>query len=358
MNKLQIYQNKSLDQLRTQADPLADNAVQFLMANSDWAVQLNEMNELPEPDLLPEPLKDFFAVYYTMPTWIESKKVLQAQDFFDKEGSLYLSMLGFYSLPYCYAFADGAQVLIRSKRITDDIGLRLSETALFVLDCFHPDTFLGNTKGLLTIAKVRLIHAFSRYFVQFYAKDWDPKWGVAINQEDLLGTNLAFSLLVLRGFDKVDKIQGKDTLEAILHYWKLIGYFLGIDSNYLPETAKEAFELEKLIRERHMRYSEAGEKLMTSLLNFYKQAIPDPAVSKVVVGVVSFFIGRQASDALNLPSSGIPRKELVRFIFEYSYLRQNGLTKSYQITRSQFRKRNREVFDKEVKLSLPVMKRS
>ena len=82
-------------------------------------------------------------------------------------------MLGFYSLPYCYAFADGAQVLVRSKRITDEVGMRLSETALFLLDCFVPGTFIHENKSLLTIAKVRLIHAFSRYFVSKYAKDWN-----------------------------------------------------------------------------------------------------------------------------------------------------------------------------------------
>lgn len=112
------------------------------------------------------------------------------QRFFAENGQLYTAMLGLYSLPYCYAFADGAEVLVRSKRIIDSIGERLGETGSFVMEIFKPGAFTSERSAFLVCAKVRLIHAFSRYFISHYAKDWDNAYGKPVNQETCSGPTL------------------------------------------------------------------------------------------------------------------------------------------------------------------------
>lgn len=361
MNKLKLYKDSELDQLREVADSFADEVVLFLYQHPEWASTINNLKDFPSIEEIsgfPDPLSSYFSSFHQIPAWVDLAKVKMSQDFFNRQGNTYLALLGLYSLPYCYAFADGAQVLVRSKRITDEIGMRLSETALFLLDCFRPGTFQDNKDALLSISKVRLIHAFSRFFTLKYAKDWEKKWGLPINQEDMMGTNLAFSLLVLRGMEKLGKFPGKNVHEAVLHYWKIIGFYLGINVSFWPETAKEAFELEKKIRNRHMKASEAGKILISALLAYYKSTIPDPNLSGSTETLVAYFVGEEASLALGISQSVKLPKELVTLVLELSFFRQNGPGTNYYKIRNIFLEQNKQQFGRMVSINIPEPKRS
>lgn len=358
---MSLYTDKNFNSLRNRGDELADEAVKALLNRPDLCIAINSWINLPEENELmqfPEPVQIFFQAFFHKPEFIHPNKVKIVQGFFDKESNLYLALLGFYSLPYCYAFADGAQVLIRSKRIIEDIGRRLSETVLFLLDSYRPGTFVGNDQALLTIAKVRLIHAFSRYFVSHYAKDWQPEWGTPINQEDLIGTNLAFSLIVMRGMEKLGKFPGTEVHEAVLHYWKIIGHYLGLDTAYWPETAKEAYELEKLIRKRNLKASVAGETLTRSLLGFFEKNIPDQNLTAFSETMVAYFLGKEAAQAVGISQRVKLPKGLYGLILDLSFVQQGGLKSNYQKTRQQFLAQSKGRFGEELTLNIPVIPRS
>ncbi|MCF1751672.1 oxygenase MpaB family protein [Mariniradius sediminis] len=361
MGKLKLYTDARLDLLRKRGDDLADRLVVFLIQNPDWIERINHWEQIPavqEVSDFPELVKEYFLFFHAKPDFIDRTRTAAAQDFFQKNSNLYLSLLGFYSLPYCYAFADGAQVLVRSKRITEEIGVRLSETALFLMDAFYPGIFLTNDQKLITLAKVRLTHAFSRYFVARYAKDWNPDWGIPINQEDLIGTNLAFSLMVMRGMEKLDRFPGKDSLEDLLHYWKLIGFYLGLEIDYWPETAKEAFELEKLIRKRHLKPSEAGRILMDSLLRYYKTSIPDTAITSVMDQFIGYFLGIEASAALGILAVGKLPKQVYGLVLDFSFWKQGRTHVGYGGIRRDLMQRFKSEFGRDLVLNLPIPKRS
>ena len=361
MEKIKLYTAENLSKLRFDGDELADAAVVSLLENPKLSTMINAWVTFPsndEFDGFPKPLKRYFEFFLAPIDWIDQKQVIKAHDFFAKEGNFYLSMLGFYSLPYCYAFADGAQVLVRSRRITEDIGMRLAETTLFVMDLFKSGNFHIHQDALLTIAKVRLIHAFSRYFVKLHAMDWNSSWGIPINQEDMIGTNLAFSLMVIRGLEKINKFPGKGTLEAVLHYWEVVGYYLGINIDYWPSTSKEAFELEKLIRKRHLKSSEAGQSLIKSLIQFYQESIPDQNISKLSETLISYFIGKEASDALAISEQVAIPKSFYGVMLELSFLKQSGRRPTYSQIRSQFLAQTQANLGRTVKLSIPDLNRS
>lgn len=163
MSKLKLYQNIEFDQLRNIQDPLADQLVSLLIKNPELITQINSWDEIPDRigNSYPEEFQNFFYFYLEQDE-IPEQVLIKGQKLFDQKGDLYLAMLGFYSLPYAYAFGDGAEVLVRSKRILSDIGKRLGETGTFILDIFEPGAFLTKKKAFLTCAKVRLIHALSR----------------------------------------------------------------------------------------------------------------------------------------------------------------------------------------------------
>ena len=360
MEKLQFYTNSVFDQLRKRQDTLADQAVFSLVQNPSLITEINSWNVIPEdlPKEFPAELKAFFTFYLDKAQEYDESDLRPAQNFFEEKGDLYLAMLGFYSLPYCYAFADGAQVLVRSNRILDQIGERLGETASFVLEIFRPGAFSVQDQAYLVCAKVRLIHAFSRYFILNYAKDWDLAFGQPVNQEDMLGTNLAFSHIVLRGLAKMGAAPSEKEYESVLSYWKWIGELMGIESQYWPTTTKEAFELDKLIRKRHLKSSEAGQRLVKGLLQFYQKTIPDPVLNAQAEGILSFFLGQEASEALNLkPGIKVPG-EILGLVFNFAGRKNFGGKKGYKALRKNLHTQQQAQFGRVLEIKLPELKRT
>ncbi|HSJ69612.1 MAG TPA: oxygenase MpaB family protein [Anditalea sp.] len=356
MSKLNLYTDQAFEVLRYKVDPLADDAVKVLVNQPDLASIINSWTHIPDdlPAIFPEELVLFWKFYNSVPNQIDDEKVRKSHDFFSKNGNTYLGLLGFYALPYCYAFADGAQVLVRSKRILEDQGKRLIETAGFVLESFRPGSFLGNRSSLLVIAKVRLIHAFARYFIDLHDHTWEDTWGRPVNQEDMLGTNGAFSYLVIRGFRKIGQPLDQPTVEALLHYWKIIGYYMGINIDYWPETAKEAIYLEKLIRVRQMKKSSAGEKLINSLMNYYKESTPSP-LSNFVETVIAYFIGEKASESLAISQKYSLPPTVFAQILKFNFKAQSTKAPSYSHLSAEFKKVVRQDYEGRATINLPVI---
>jgi len=360
VEKLQFYTNSVFDQLRQRQDPLADQAVLALVQTPSLISSINSWKIIPDKlnQDFPAELKSFFDFYLEKSKEYSEAELLPAQDFFEEKGDLYLAMLGFYSLPYCYAFADGAQVLVRSNRILDQIGERLGETASFVLEIFRPGAFSIQDSAYLICAKVRLIHAFSRYFISQYAKDWDLAYGQPVNQEDMLGTNLAFSHIVLRGFGKMGATPSEKEYESVLIYWKWIGELMGIDTQFWPTSTKEAFELDKLIRKRHLKSSEAGQRLVAGLLHFYQKTIPDPVLNSQAEGILSFFLGKEGSEALALkPGLKVPG-EILGLVFNFSGRKNFGGKKGYNALKKNLTAQQMVQFGRVLEIRLPELKRT
>ena len=184
--------------------------------------------------------------------------------FFAKHAQVIMNMLGLLSLPYCYAGANGSMVLYLSDRMRGDVGKRLIETGEFVWDVMAPNAFYENGKGFAAILKVRLMHAAVRYYTLQNNK-WNDSYGYPVNQEDMAGTNLSFSLIVIRGLRKFGFNISYDEQQSFMHLWNVIGALLGLDNDLLPADGKQAFELEETIRLRQFTPSVQGHELTSSL---------------------------------------------------------------------------------------------
>lgn len=360
MKLLSEYNNDVFDRLRFKKDSLADRAVQVLVTDANLAKEINSWKSIP--DSLPADfsleLAQYFDFYKNKLAESSTSKNEYAQTFFERNGGLYLAMLGFYSLPYCYAFADGAQVLIRSQRILDQIGERLGETTRFVLDIFKPESFASQDEAFLTCAKVRLIHAYSRYYIQMHATNWDPAFGEPINQEDLLGTNLAFSHIVLRGMTKLGFGPTPKEHQALLLYWKWIGELMGVETNLWPTTIKEAFELDRLIRRRHMKPSEAGKKLTRALMEFYQKNIPDSLLTSQLESILAFFLGKEASKAVGISGQTPVSGDILGLFLKFSSFKTFGAVNKHESLRKNLERQQIQQFGKVLQIKLPELKRS
>jgi len=244
-------------------------------------------------------LKDFLEATSQLPPWADPKAMTRAGRFYKANESAILLCLGLYSLPYCYAAADGAKVLYYSSRMREGIGKRLSETASFVSEVSRPNAFSADGKAFRSIQKVRLMHALSRHYVS-QQPFWSSSWGKPVNQEDMAGTNLAFSLIVLRGLRKLGLDVQKQAAQDFLHLWRVIGFLMGVNSELLPIDAREAIQLEKQIIKRHFRKSVEGIELTKSLSGFMNEQLRQGKFELPAEAVMTFLLGDQISSMLDL----------------------------------------------------------
>jgi len=158
----------------------------------------------------PEALRSIAETYFSeiqIAAWADKNRMQKAASFFRKHENLILYLLGILSLPYCYAARKGVQVLFLSKRLEQDTLQRLQETALFVLKA-NDFNIENEVIWKNNILKIRLLHALVRIFTTRSGK-WQTEWGKPINQEDMAGTNLSFSYVILRGMRKLNFVYTK-----------------------------------------------------------------------------------------------------------------------------------------------------
>lgn len=290
--------------MRLQQDPLADQVIHYYFPQKKAELQIllsaleNNSSELAQS--ADESLIDLYQDIKSKSQKYNKTELLKGQLFFDKYASDIMLLLGLLSLPYCYAAAKGAEVLVRSERIINDPERRLSETAQFVFEVMAKNAFEPNGVGIVSILKVRLMHAAVRWYIG-HAKDWDEvKFGKPVNHEDMAGTNLSFSLMVVRGLRRLGKMIDPKDADAYIQHWNAVGDMLGLSQELFPSDNKEAFLLEKKIRQRQFAKSEAGEKLTASLFDYFKSVSKDSPLEGKVLPFANFLLGDQVCEILGI----------------------------------------------------------
>lgn len=307
------FQDNQLMQARTRTDAPADNAIKMLFATLaptqtyEWLQWFTTENTNIPSDY--QNISHFFDNNCSLPIWADLEKMKKANLFFEKNKENILFTLGTYSLPYCYAAKNGVKVLFLSKRLQTDAKKRLEETANFLINITSKDIFLENilqnkniSKGVFLCLKTRLLHASIRHFVVNKTVWNATEWGEPINQEDMAGTNLSFSYIILQGLKKMNISFTDEEAENYLHLWNVIGHFLGVEEQFLPDTMKESFWLDKLIAERQFAPSEEGKILTKALLAVFEETVSS-FYNKTAIAQMRFLLGDKIADMVDVPKS-------------------------------------------------------
>ncbi|MFY0592146.1 oxygenase MpaB family protein [Roseivirga sp.] len=305
------YSEQLLNDSRVEKDDLADKVISNYFPKDKALLQQHldglELNNSFLNETADVSLKHLLADVQEKANSFSDEELSKGQAFFNEHASDIMLLLGFMSLPYCYAAQNGAEVLVRSQRILNNPEQRLMDTAEFVFDVTHKDAFKPNGKGLVSILKVRLLHAATRWYIG-QDETWKGKtFGEPVNQEDMAGTNLSFSLLVLRGLRKLGRLILPEKAYDYINYWNKIGILLGQNEGLLPESNKEAAVLERKIRKRQFGASEAGTKLTQSLLNYYEMATKDTPIEGKSKTFMNFLVGSSVSNMIGLEINDFDR---------------------------------------------------
>lgn len=322
----QDFSNDFLTGKRQLGDPAADNFVREAFKDPVLKKQLQEWLSAASGNDQLENLKNTFpdvpliSDAGNLPVWADRKLMKAGSAFFTRHAETIMSLLGLLSLPYCYTAANGAMVLYLSERMRKETSKRLYETTVFVWEVMAPDAFEQGGKAFTEIMKVRLMHAAVRYYTLNSGK-WDNAWGLPINQEDMAGTNLSFSLIVIRGLRRLGFTVSHPDQLAFMHLWNVIGYLSGLDQNMIPQNPKMAQVLDRRISQQQFCISAHGAELTRSLTDHIISINTSKASPDEILGLMRHLLGTEVADMLSLRAPELPGYKL-------SLLRTINLIKS------------------------------
>ena len=294
-----------LDEMREIADPLADEVVASIVDTGglqafDEMMKLLVNNRDVVPDSLPKLVHDYFEQTATLPAWTDQEKITRGENVFDLHGPEMIMSLFFVALPYAYATRKGSNVLAISAELTRHVHRRIFRTAQFIMDVMQPGGLGPNGRGIRSAQKVRLLHASIRYYIANKTKwksEWEPAWGLPINQEDLAGTLMDFSAGVIQGLKRMGIRLSPEEAEDYLHCWKVVGHIMGIRPELLPENVEDAFDLAETIIERQRGESQSGKLLIRDLIVFMQRFMPRP-FSGFPATAVRYLSGDKVADLI------------------------------------------------------------
>jgi ER-bound oxygenase mpaB/B'/Rubber oxygenase, catalytic domain len=324
-----LFSDELLNQYRQQGDVPADAVIAAITQEGGpsglrllmgWLADTTDLTTDKQPSVV----GDFFRDHASLPTWADPKRMGRAMAFFKKHAGPIGLALGTYSLPYTYMGANGVQLLWLTERIKNDTARRLQETGEWVFGVNNAKEWSfaavsssdGRTaqipKAIARTLKIRLIHAGARWF-GLHSGRWNMDWGYPVNQEDMAGTNLAFSYIVLQGLRKTGVTVTDQEEEDYLHHANVIAAVNGISDELLPDNLREAYQLDKAIAKRQFRPSEAGVGLTRSLLNAIGNLggaatnRPD-ATRNLAAAQMRLFLGDAYADSLGIPAVPVEKR--------------------------------------------------
>ncbi len=323
--------------MRLRHDPHGEAAINAILnlTEGDDGARLHFLHEIdsvtdeglqPIPADFPQVSQDFFEDTAT-PAWLyEFGDIEAARDLaietFDEDVVAFVLALLCKSLPECYAGWRGAAVLAftgklgepnyADPRVQDTLVRRVVETAVFVRNVNTRAFWEGeNHRAIRTIRKVRLFHAGVRRMIlrrndPHTGKPWDIEtMGYPINQQDTLGTLLAFSLLSIRGADQLGVTITPEQRRAILLHWALIGHHLGMEESILRAFLKDPDDLWEWVRRTQFGRSEQGAALTGALVSFMERHLfVVEHKAHLPVLLMRKLMDDDAADAVNLDKLG------------------------------------------------------
>ena len=316
----QQWSDTELDALRQVGDPLADDTITAIFeAHEIDAVRkvLRHLVDNDHPLFVPadaalDPavrrhIDDYFEKSDAALPSLDPKRILAGERMFELHGPEILMTLCCYSLPASYTAKKGVQVLAQTGRLESHPKRRLFETTQMVIDVMRPGGLAigGNArehgKGIRTAQKVRLMHAAVRHMILHHHGDaWLEKYDVPINQEDMAGTLMTFSWIVLVGLDRLGATVEEEAREAYLYAWTAIGHVMGLREELIPKTLEDAHTLTETIKRRQTEKSEAGNMMAAALVEMMRESIPGGVLSGLPPSMLRFFLQDDAR-YLDLP---------------------------------------------------------
>jgi hypothetical protein len=298
----------SMAALRQAGDELADATVATLFERGEVGTFNALMRYVsqagaPLPDGLPDVAREYLEATSAPPAWVDWAEMERARLFFLDNNVHISTALSFASMPACYVVPHVAKLLSATHGLNYP-SKRMAETGQFTVYLMQPDAFEAGSRFIPAAQKVRLLHASIRHHLRREDR-WDTgALGTPICQEDMIGGQMFFSLLVLDSLHRLGIHMSTEGAEAYYYAWRVVGAMLGVDQDAVPKTLQEARRFLDLYMVRHMGPSPEGAHLTRQLIDLYEEVVPGTFFDPVVSALIRYLIGDTCADWLDVPRTG------------------------------------------------------
>lgn len=342
-----------LESWRTESDDLADSAFRAMADRYPQVktgpadtlgialkAEMNVYRNVPSSEAAHQQdprVAAFLQSACSVPEWLDWELLKEGQTMFMSYSTssamalLYFSLIGGFSAPKIIAVLDKTGYLTKGSR--NSTYRRLNETLEMVVDCIEDDDALreGN-RGWQSVLKVRLLHARVRHRIltasmnevneagadnrqkgadeimdtstNRVTEGWDSKEnGVPINQEDLVGTLLSFSINVIETLERIGApfLTERERI-AYLHLWRYIGYLIGVREEYNPcsSVSRARGAVESIVL--HLLHPNESSKVIANhVIRSVSFRPPTQWSPGMHAQMARGLLGNELSDALDLP---------------------------------------------------------
>ena len=313
-----------LDRLRRQGDNAADHCfaeLREVLREEDFS-QLFQMlyrNDVTLPEGVQEPLQKFLISTMKMPLVdarsIDSERLKRGQRVFMTNAFPAALVLLVKSLPEGYAAPSLSKVLTVSNNLTQRPYRRLLGVLQMVINVSSVGGFDPLGKAIVTVPKIRLLHASVRKIVREHLEDYERVYGVPVNLEDMLGTVMGFSYLVITGLRQLDIGLSDHQAEDLYYVWRIFAQMMGIHpdgqpncSDYVPRNLGEAEKFYLSYQRRHYvnaEHNPEGVKLAVTNLQMLNDLLPQTPLRRIGLKIIpriymEELIGRQGCERIGV----------------------------------------------------------
>lgn len=223
-------------------DPLADAVV------AEAAEQRRNTHRLLDTalrrgiDAVSDPPPSLIALFDQLdrvPAWVDFEQLRLGARTYQRLGPASMLILSAWSLMNGYRCGPAVKPLALTGQLSRMAPRRLAETSRFVTEVSQSAGMRRHRSGFQLTARVRVLHAMVRRML-LRTGNWNQTaWGAPINQADMMGTVIEFSLLVLAGARKMGFHFADEESEAVVQLWRYCGYVSGVDDWLLDQLRDE-----------------------------------------------------------------------------------------------------------------------
>ena len=300
-------------------DPLADDLVEAFRrmpagvgrAQFETAIERGiDAVENPMPELVA-----FFEQVDNRPYWVDQKKIDYAVRVSARVGLFpSLTALSMFSLMGGYLASRADKTLVATGDLEAMAPRRLAETLNWVVDVTAPNALERFAPGFTSTLRVRMMHAMVRAGMA-RRPDWDfEDWDYPVNQSTMAGTLMLFSLGNVLGSQALGVQFSRKDKDALYHFWRYVGYLLGLDHELLPADEADTWRLLWLQADYEFRPDadslRLGQALKSALGPLAIGSSPHPAAAvgrklatEILCAYSRLILGSANADALELPDN-------------------------------------------------------
>lgn len=299
-------QRESFRRFSRLGDPLADGVVAMIQRLPtgegrrmfETAVE-HGIEAVADP---PAELSAFFAQVDDRPYWLDDGKLELAVRVTMRTGlwGIALALPGL-ALTGGYLASKADKPLVGTGDLRRMAPRRLNETATWFIDVTSPGGLARFAPGFTGTLRVRLMHALVRSAMS-RRDDWDFEgWDHPINQAQMGGTVMLFSLANLVGCQAMGIRFSAKERDAVFHLWRYIGLLMGVDPELMPADEADTWRLFWLQADTEFLPDDDSYKLAQAL---HGGADDEDAATKIARAVLSSYsrlvLGARNADQLGL----------------------------------------------------------